>query len=39
MTKPGMALAIVDEARKRGRKAVPQLLQKLFAQIIARTVF
>ena len=38
MTKPGMALAIVDEARKRGRKAVPPLLQKLFAQIIARTV-
>ena len=38
MTKPGMALAIVDEARKRGRRAVPPLLQKLFAQIIARTV-
>ncbi len=38
LTKPGMALAVVDEARKRGRSCVPELFQKLFANVMARSV-
>ena len=36
-TKPGMALAIVDEARLIGKQSVPELFQKLFAKSLVKS--
>ena len=32
-SKPGMALAVVDEARRRGKKSVPLLFQKILTRM------
>ena len=36
-TKPGLALEVADDARKRGRKAIPELIQKLIAKALVST--
>lgn len=36
-TKPGMALAIVDEARLIGKQCVPELFQKIFARSLVKS--
>lgn len=34
-SKPGMALAIVEEAERRGQEAIPLLLRQMFSKILA----
>lgn len=37
-TKPGMALAVVDDARRKGKRSIPVLFQKMLAKIVSRSV-
>jgi putative ATP-dependent endonuclease of the OLD family len=37
-TKPGMALAVADEARRRGKKSIPELLQKLMVKAMINSM-
>lgn len=32
-SKPGMALAVVDEARRRGKRSIPHLFQKILVKV------
>lgn len=36
-TKPGLALEIADDARKRGKKSIPELMQRIIAKALVST--